>query len=50
MARRDAIVYVLAAVTYIVAGIAYKPLLNWIVGPLWLVAFVAIDDRLRRRP
>lgn len=49
MARRDIALYVIAAVSYIAIGIAWKPLLNWIIGPLWLVAVVAIDDRLRRR-
>jgi hypothetical protein len=35
-------------------GIYHKWLLNWIVGPLWLVATIAIGpailDRVRRRP
>lgn len=37
---RDGYVYAAAAVTYIVAGLAWKALLNWIVGPLWLLVFV----------
>jgi hypothetical protein len=45
--------YVLAAVSYIGLGIYHKWLLNWFVGPLWLVATVtigpAIIDRFRRR-
>lgn len=45
--------YLAAAVSYIVLGIFHKFLLNWIVGPLWLVAVVvvgpAVWDRLRRR-
>ncbi|MGA9278104.1 hypothetical protein [Ilumatobacter sp.] len=42
--------YVAAAITYISLGIWHKWLLNWIVGPAWLVAFVVIGpwvtDRL----
>lgn len=45
--------YVVAAVTYIGAGIWQKFLLNWFVGPLWLVAVVVVGpalwDRLRGR-
>jgi hypothetical protein len=45
--------YVLAAASYVGLGIYHKWLLNWIIGPLWLVATVtigpAIFDRLRRR-
>ncbi len=45
--------YVAAAVTYVVCGIWQKFLLNWFIGPLWLVAFVvvgpAIWDRVRGR-
>ncbi len=44
--------YLFAAVTYVVASIWQKFLLNWIIGPLWLVAVVVIGpavwDRLRR--
>jgi hypothetical protein len=44
--------YVVAAITYIGASIAHKSLLNWIVGPAWLVLVVwlgpALADRLRR--
>jgi hypothetical protein len=32
--------YGAAAVTYVGASIVEKALLNWFVGPLWLVAFV----------
>jgi hypothetical protein len=47
--------YLFAAVTYIACGIWQKFLLNWIIGPLWLVAVVVIGpavwDRVRgRRP
>lgn len=34
--------YLAAAVSYIVLGIWHKWLLNWFVGPVWLVAFVVI--------
>jgi hypothetical protein len=44
--------YVVAFVTYVVASMWQKALLNWIVGPLWLVGVVlagpALIDRLRR--
>ena len=43
--------YIAAAVTYIVAGIWHKWLLNWLIGPIWLIAFVVIGpwivDRAR---
>lgn len=45
--------YVFAAVSYIVAGIWQKGLLNWFVGPAWLVAVIvlgpALLDRVRPR-
>lgn len=44
----DALLYIVAGVTYIAAGIWQKALLNWIVGPLWLVAFVELVPRLGR--
>ncbi len=36
----DAVLYLLAAVTYIGFSIYNKWLLDWIIGPLWCVAFV----------
>ncbi len=46
--------YGLAAATYVGMSVYHKFLLNWIVGPLWLVAFVwlgpAAVDRARGRP
>ena len=43
--------YLFAAVTYITLGIWHKWLLNWFVGPAWLVAFIVVGpwltDRLR---
>jgi energy-converting hydrogenase Eha subunit G len=45
--------YGFAGVTYIAASIVEKGLLNWIIGPLWLVAVVmagpALVDRVRGR-
>jgi len=41
--------YLLAAVTYIVLGIWHKWLLNWFVGPAWLVAIVVIGPWLTDR-
>jgi hypothetical protein len=42
--------YVVAAVSYILLGVWHKWLLNWFVGPLWLVTIVVvgpwITDRL----
>jgi hypothetical protein len=44
--------YGAATVSYIGASIVEKSLLNWFVGPLWLVGFVwlgpIVTDRLRR--
>jgi len=45
--------YALAAVTYIGAAILEKGLLNWLIGPAWLVAVITFGpaalDRVRRR-
>ncbi len=42
--------YLVAAVSYILAGIWHKWLLNWIIGPIWLVTIICIGppalDRL----
>jgi len=38
--------YVFAAVTYIVASIWHKWLLNWLIGPIWLIGFVVIGPWL----
>lgn len=42
--------YVAAAVTYIGLGIWHKWLLNWFIGPAWLIAFIVVGpwvtDRL----
>ena len=50
--------YLVAAVSYILLGVWHKWLLNWFVGPLWLVTIIVVGpwltDRLgltgRRRP
>lgn len=45
--------YAVAFVTYVGAATFEKGLLNWIVGPAWVVTFVscgpALTGRLRRR-
>jgi hypothetical protein len=45
--------YALAGITYCGVAIFEKGLLNWIIGPIWLVAFVAggpaLVDRIRGR-
>jgi energy-converting hydrogenase Eha subunit G len=45
--------YLFAGVTYIAAGIWQKGLLNWFVGPAWLVVVIVVGppllDRLRGR-
>ena len=46
--RSDALLYFAAAVTYIAASMYEKFLLNWIIGPLWLVAFVVIVPAIGR--
>ena len=51
--REEVIWYVIAAVTYTGLAVYHKWLLNWIMGPGWLVATVtigpAVIDRIRRR-
>jgi len=50
----DVFLYLSAAVTYIALAIHNKWLLNWVLGPLWLVAWVwglpALWNLVRRRP
>jgi hypothetical protein len=49
--RFELVLYVLAGVSYVVLGMYFKFLLNWIIGPLWLIAWIwvapIIVDRLR---
>ena len=51
--REEAVWYLVAAVTYVGASLLEKGLLNWLIGPVWLVAVVTLGplaaDRLRRR-
>lgn len=51
--RVELVVYVLAGVSYVGLGVFHKWLLNWIIGPIWLVAWIwlapLVVDRLRRR-
>lgn len=52
--RRETVFwYGLAGVTYVVASIFQKGLLNWFAGPMWLVAVVwlgpLLTDRVRHR-
>jgi hypothetical protein len=50
----DVLWYGLAAATYVGLSVQHKALLNWVVGPLWLVAFVwvgpAAVDLVRGHP
>jgi hypothetical protein len=50
----DLFLYVSAAVTYVSLAIYNKWLLNWVLGPLWLIAWVwglpALWNLVRRRP
>ena len=50
----DFLLYLSAAVSYISLSIYNKWLLDWIIGPLWLVAWVwglpAIVKLIRRQP
>lgn len=50
--RRHLSLYVFAAVSYIVVGVLEKSVLNWVVGPVWLLVVLAVGLRLtpRRRP
>lgn len=41
--------YLLAAISYISLGIWHKWLLNWFVGPVWLVGIVVIGPWLTDR-
>ena len=51
--REELFWYLFAAVTYITAAVFEKGLLNWLVGPAWLVLIVwwgpTLVDRLRGR-
>ena len=51
--RIELTLYVLSGLSYIVLGMFHKWLLNWVLGPVWLVTWIwagpALVDRLRRR-
>lgn len=51
--RVELFLYLLAGVTYVGLAIFHKFLLNWIIGPVWLVAWVwlvpAALEGVRRR-
>lgn len=51
--RETAVWYSIAAISYVSVGLLEKGLLNWVVGPIWLVAVVvigpAVADRVRGR-
>ena len=51
--REEAGWYLVAAVSYVAASVWQKGLLNWFIGPVWLVIVVSLGpiavDRLRRR-
>jgi hypothetical protein len=44
----DAWLYLAAAITYIAASMYQKFLLNWIIGPLWLVAWMVVVPAIGR--
>ncbi len=53
-AHVDAFLYASAAITYVSLSIYNKWLLNWVLGPLWLLAWVwglpALWKLVRRQP
>lgn len=38
----DGVWYLVAGVSYVALGISHKWLLNWFIGPVWLVATVVL--------
>ncbi len=38
--------YLFAAATYIVAGLWHKWILNWLMGPIWLVTIIVVGPWL----
>lgn len=50
--RIELILYLLAGASYVALGVFHKFLLNWIIGPIWLVAWIwavpALVERLRQ--
>ena len=51
--RFELTLYVLAGATYVGLGVFHKVLLNWIIGPVWLVGWIwaapVLIDRMRNR-
>lgn len=51
--RVELALYLVAGITYVGLGLFHKFLLNWVIGPIWLVAWIwavpAIGERLRLR-
>ena len=49
--RSHLLLYAVAAASYVGVGIFEKGILNWVMGPLWLLAVLALGLRLavRRR-
>ena len=51
--RIELALYVAAGVSYVVIGMYVKFLLNWVVGPIWLITWIwvvpDVVDRLRQR-
>jgi len=47
-ARIDVLLYVGAAVSYTVLGVYNRWLLDWVIGPLWLVAWLQVVPALGR--
>lgn len=49
--RFELALYLLAGTSYVVLGMFHKFLLNWVIGPIWLVAWLwavpAVIDRVR---
>jgi len=46
--RIDLLLYAAAAVSYTVLGIYNRWLLDWVIGPLWLVAWLQLAPALGR--
>jgi len=45
----DLLLYVLAGVSYVGVGIFEKAILNWVIGPLWLLGVLTLGVRLSSR-
>lgn len=44
--RAELALYAVAAITYIGTALVYKGVLNWVVGPLWVVVWVEGGSRV----